>query len=197
MRKLVQMLIVVCMVVFSVQVAFANSDKVTIHKDANDQDADLASIHRLAIGLPMYTPVDEKDPTKEEITQAIYDASKVARSYVISYDIAADDIKRDKGVDIKALDRHKAAPEFKNNIAKYADAYVILTVANNNGITCFFDVYKAGTDDLLYTYQVVSGRWDKASVETYKKLSEQFFKNFERSADDQQKKAEKEAKKKK
>ncbi|MBQ3971915.1 MAG: hypothetical protein II687_06910, partial [Selenomonadaceae bacterium] len=193
---LAQMLIVVCMVVFSAQVAFASADRETIYKDANDQEMDLASIHRLAIGLPLYTPVDEKDPTKEEITQAIYDASKVARSYVISYDEAAESIKKDAGVDIKALDRHKAAPEFKKNIAKYADAYVIVTVANNRGITCFYDIYKSGSDDLLYTYQVVAARSENASVETYKKLSEQFFKSFERSAEDQQKKAEKEAKKK-
>ena len=192
MKKLVQMLLVVCMVVLGAQVALAASDKETIQ-----EGADLASIHRLAIGLPKYVPVAEKPPTKEEVAQAIADASKVARSYVISYDAAAEGIRGDKGIDIKALDRRKAETEFKNGIAKIADAYVVMTVANNTGITCFFDIYKAGTNELLYTYQVVGKRYEKDSVSTYKSLSEEFFKHFEKAAEEQQKKNAREAKKKK
>lgn len=192
MKKLVQIFVVVCMVVLSAQVAFAHSDKETVY-----EGADLTSVHRLAIGLPLYSPVGEKAPTKEELTKAIADASKVARAYVVSYDEAAKAIKADKGIDILALDRHKAADEFKKNVDKYADAYVILTVANNSGIIFFFDVYKAGTDEMLYTYQIVANRSEDASVDTYKTLSEQFFKHFENAAENQQKKAEKEAKKKK
>lgn len=192
MRKFVQILIMVCMVVFSAQVAFAHSDKVTVQ-----EGADLASVHRLAIGMPEYVPVGETAPTKDDVLHAVADASKVARCYVVSYDAAAEGIKSDKGVDIKSLDRRKAATEFKNDVSAYADAYVILTVANNSSLVLFYDVYKAGTNELLYSYQIAANRSDKDEVDTYKMLSEQFFKNFERSAEDQQKKSEKEAKKKK
>ncbi len=192
MRKLVQILLVVCMVVLSAQVAFAYSDKETVY-----EGADLKSVHRLAIGLPLYTPVGDKAATKEELTQAIADASKGIRTYVVSYNEAAKAIKADKGVDILALERHKAADEFKKNVDKYADAYVILTVANNSGIAFFFDVYKTGTDEMLYTYQIAANRYQDPTVTTYKMLSEEFFRHFETAAAEQQKKAAKEAKKKK
>ena len=192
MRKLVQAFLIICMVVLSAQVAFANSDKVTVYEGAN-----LSSIHRLAIGRPLYTPVAKEDPTIDDLTEAVASASKVARCYVVPYNDMAQGIRADKGIDIKALDRRKAAAEFKKSVAKYADAYVILTVANNSGITFFFDIYKSGSDELLYTYEITANRSEKASVETYRTLSEQFFKHFERSAEEQQKKTEKEAKKKK
>ncbi len=191
MRKLVQALLVICMVVFSAQVAFARSDKTTIY-----EGADLSSIHRLAIGCPLYTPVAKEDPDNAALIEAVAKASKVARCYVIPYGDMVQGIRADKGIDIKALDRRKAAAEFKSSVAKYADAYVILTVANNSGLAFFFDIYKSGSDELLYTYQVNGNRSDKPTVETYQALSEEFFKHFERSAKEQQKKTEKEAKKK-
>ena len=45
MKKIIQMLLIACMVVLGTQVAFANADKVTVQ-----EGADLTAIHRLAIG---------------------------------------------------------------------------------------------------------------------------------------------------
>ena len=118
----------------------------------------------------------------------MYEASNVARSYVLSYDMVAADIRKNTGVDIKSLDRRQAAKVYKENVAADADAYVVLTVANNSRIVFFFDVYRSGTNELLYTYQIVANRSQKANTETYKALSEQFYKNFERSANEQAKK---------
>ena len=174
MKKIVQVMLFICLTVFGMQVAFANSDKVTI-----PEGADIVSIKRLALAAPLYTP------TKEELLASMYEASNVARSYVLSYDMVAADIQKNTGVDIKSLDRRQAAKVYKENVAADADAYVVVTVANNSRIVFFFDVYRSGTNELLYTYQIVANRSQKANTETYKALSEQFYKNFERSANEQ------------
>ena len=78
MKKIIQMLLIACMVVLGTQVAFANADKVTVQ-----EGADLTAIHRLAIGSPLYMQVDPKSPNKDMLTQIVYESSRVARCYVI------------------------------------------------------------------------------------------------------------------
>ena len=182
MKKLLQMMVLMCVIVLGTQVAFANADKETLQ-----EGADITAIHRLAIGMPLYQQNDEKAPNITMLTQIVYDSSRVARSYVVSYDAVAAGIQSKNSVDIKALDRRQAAKTFKENAADYADAYVILTVANNSRTTFFFDVYKAGTNQLLYTYEIQANRSEADTVATYTNLSEQFYKHFERSAVEQQK----------
>ena len=53
MKKIVQMLLIACMVVLSTQVAFANSDKETIQDGAN-----LVTVKRLAVASPLYQQLD-------------------------------------------------------------------------------------------------------------------------------------------
>ena len=192
MKKLMRLVFVLCLLVFGTQVAFANSDKATFL-----EGADITGIHRLALAKPLYIPSSNLAPTMDQLIQIEGDASKVARMYVIPYPTAAESVKTDTQVDILALDRHQAAKVFKDNASKYADAYVVLTVANDSRTSFFFDVYKAGTNELLYTYQIQANRSEKDSVATYQNFCEQFYKNFERSIADQQKdndKAEKKAK---
>ena len=107
MKKIIQMLLIACMVVLGTQVAFANADKVTVQ-----EGADLTAIHRLAIGSPLYMQVDPKSPNKDMLTQIVYESSRVARCYVISYDTVAQNIKADQNIDLKALDRRTAAKDF-------------------------------------------------------------------------------------
>lgn len=166
--------------------AFAHSDKETIA-----EGADLTTVHRIALGWPLYVKIDEKDLSDREIIETVYGASKVARTYVLSYDAAAAEIKKNDKVDILVLDKKKAAEEFKKYIKNYADAYVIITIANNSRLTLFFDLYRAGTNDLLYTYEIIANRSDKSDKNTYNALSEQFYKHFERAATEQQKKFDK------
>ena len=182
MKKIIQMLLIACLVVLGTQVAFANADKVTVQ-----EGADLTAVHRLAIGSPLYMQVDPKSPNKDMLTQIVYESSRVARCYVISYDTIAQNIKADQNIDLKALDRRTAAKDFKQYVGNYADAYVILTVANDSRTTFFFDVYKAGTNELLYTYQIQANRNEGDTVATYTNMAEQFYKQFEHSAVDQQK----------
>jgi len=186
MKKIFQLVVIVCLIVLGTQAAFANADKETMM-----EGADITGIHRLAIGLPLYQQVDEKAPDKAKLTEIVYDASRVARCYVVSYDEVASRTLQAKGLDLKALERRQAAKEFKAVVADYADAYVILTVANNSRTTFFFDVFKAGTDELLYTYEIRANRSEGDSVDTFTTLSEQFYKHFENAAKTQQKENEK------
>ena len=192
MKKLMRLVFVLCLLVFGTQVAFANSDKAPIL-----EGADITGIHRLALAKPLYIPSSNLAPTMDQLVEIEGDASKVARMYVISYPTAAESIKTDTQVDILALDRHQAAKVFKDNASKYADAYVVLTVANDSRTSFFFDVYKAGTNELLYTYQIQANRSEKDSVSTYQHLCEQDHQNVQRTTAEQPKdnnKAEKKAK---
>lgn len=182
MKKMLQMMVLMCVLVLGAQVAFANADKETLQ-----EGADITSIHRLAVGLPLYMQNDEKAPTLDMLKQIAYDSSRVARSYVVSYDAVAEGIKAKNNVDITSLDRRQAAKLFKENVGDYADAYVILTVANNSRTTFFFDVYKAGSNDLLYTYEIRANSSEANTAATYTNLCEQFYKHFERAAQEQQK----------
>ena len=180
MRKIIQMLVIACMVVLSTQVAFANADQETIQ-----EGADITAVKRLAIAAPLYQPVEKDAPDKAALLQIEYDASKVSRMYVLSYDEIAQNIKSAANTDLKSLDRRQAAKTYKENASKYADAYVVLTVANNSRTTFFFDVYKAGTNELLYTYEIRANRSEKANVETFTNLCPQFYKHFDRAATEQ------------
>ncbi len=182
MKKILQMLVIACMVVLGTQVAFANVDKSTVI-----EGADLTGIHRLAVGSPLYMQVNEKAPNKAQLTQIVYDASRSARTVVVSYDTVADGVRNVKSIDMKALPRREGAKVFKENVVDYADAYVILTVANNSFTEFFFDVYKAGTNDLLYSYSVAANRHEEDSADTFKSMSEQFYSSFEREVDKQMK----------
>ncbi len=183
MRKLIQMLVIACMVVLGTQVAFANYDNETVV-----EGADLASIDRIAIGAPLYQIVDQDAPSKDMLKKIIYDASRVTRTQVVSYDDVAANIRSTKGVDVAVIDRHKAAKLFKECVPELADAYVILTVANHSRTSFFFDVYKTGTNELLYTYEIRANKSEENSVRTYKNFCEQFYRHFDRAVDKQIKK---------
>ena len=194
MKKLIRILCVLSMLLVSTcAVAFANADKATVM-----EGADITGIHRLALNRPYYVVNDKLAPTLDQLIQIEADAAKVTRMYVIGYPAVAESIKADKGVDILALDRRQSAKVFKENAANYADAYVVLTVANDSRTSFFFDVYKAGTNELLYTYQIQANRSEGDNIHTYQNFCEQFYKNFDRSIQEQQNantKAEKKAEK--
>jgi hypothetical protein len=188
MKKVVQLFIVLCMVILGTQAAFANANKVTIA-----EGADLTAVHRLAIAAPLYVPRKD-EPSKAELIQVLADTASISRSYVVPYATMVADIKKDANIDMDVLDRHKAAKVYKEHVADYADAYVVTTVANDSHTSFFFDVYKAGTNQLLYTFQIVRNSSEDDSIPTYKLFAEQFYKNFDRSAVEQQEQQEKAAK---
>ena len=66
MKKLMQMMLVICLVLASVQIVSASGEKVTA-----DKDFQLSSIHRLVIADPQYTPIKD-GVTKADISNMIY-----------------------------------------------------------------------------------------------------------------------------
>ena len=183
MKRFVQMTLVLCLTLFAVQAgASPYSDKVTLPEGAT-----ITNVNRLAVGAPLYVQVEDTSPSIEILTQVVSDASRITHANIVTYDAVAAGIQTDKGIDIKALPRREAAKVFKENVASYADAYIILTVANNSRTTFFFDVYRSGSNELLYTYEVRANKSDGNTVATFAALSEQFYKNWQRSVEDQNK----------
>ena len=183
MKRFVQMALVLCLTLFAVQAgASPYSDKVTLPEGAT-----ITNVNRLAVGAPLYVQVEDTSPSIEILTQVVSDASRITHANIVTYDAVAAGIQTDKGIDIKVLPRREAAKVFKENVASYADAYIILTVANNSRTTFFFDVYRSGSNELLYTYEVRANKSDGNTVATFAALSEQFYKNWQRSVEDQNK----------
>ena len=191
MKKLFEIFTIACMMLLSTQLVFANADKATIIDDTN-----LMDVHRMAIAAPLYTP-NKGEPSSEELWKTIAAASNVTRGQVVPYDTVVQNIQQDANVNILSLDRRQAAKAYRDHVAKYADAYVVTTVANDAHLVFFFDVYQAGTNKLIYSYQIVGSRADGRGLETYKVFAEQFYKNFDRSAQNQQSERDKASKKKK
>ncbi len=166
------------------------------YKEDMPEDADIASIKRLAVALPMHYKSEDAEPTVEEFTKIIYDASKVARCYVISYDEIAANIRRESGVDIQSLQEEDARKAYSASVGNYADAYVIVTTANNNKKPqFFFQVFDAKTGDLVYVLTTQGGGIGKNSKD-YGRACEDFYKKFDAAAEKSIKDAQKKAKKK-
>ena len=60
----------------------------------------------------------------------------------------------------------------------FADAYLVSTVTMSRRTVMFFDVYRAGTNELLYGYELILDNEDKDDVKTYSEMAEKFYKNF-------------------
>lgn len=183
MKRFVQMALVLCLTIFAAQAgASAYSDKVTL-----PEGAVITNVNRLAVGAPLYVQVEETAPSLEILTQVVSDASRITHANIVTYDTVANGIQTNDQIDLKVLPRREAAKVFKEHVGSYADAYIILTVANNSRTTFFFDVYRSGSNELLYTYEVRANKSDGDTVAVFTSLSEQFYKNWQRSVEAQNK----------
>ena len=173
MKKFLAALMMLAMILTS-SAAFA------AYEESIEEDADLTTIKKIAVALPNFYKVEEKEPTLEEFTKSIYAAGRDTSAHeVISYEEVAGSIRRDTGVDIYSLDAVEAEKIFNANIAKYADSYVVATVANNSGKPwLFFYIYNAADSKLLYTYSVQSKSIGK-NAKDYGKAAEGFYKQFD------------------
>ena len=157
-----------------------------------EEDADLATVQKIAVAFPNYYKIEEKEPTIDELTRDIYEAGKeTSTREIISYDEIAAAIRRDTGVDIYKLDVVEAEKIFETNVAKYADSYVVATFANNSGRPwIFYYIYNAADQKLLYTYSVQSHLIGK-NTKDYRKSAEGFYKQFDNAATESLSKEEK------
>ena len=175
---------------FAGETAFAYTDQARLAEGA---EADFIRIERLAVALPLYTPVREA-PSLAELQQVLDSSASVSKRQVIAYETMVQNIARDTGKDLKAQNRHVAAKLFRDNAAKYADSYVLLTVANSSRPCFFFDVYQAGTNNLLYSYQLITDSDEPEDVKTYAMLVQKFYKTLDAAIQEETKNLEKAAK---
>lgn len=147
MKKLVQIFVTACMLVFSAQCAFAAEYmEVT-------EGADLTNIETIAIAKPHYTPT-QKDPAATELLKAMVKGGDVPFFKIVPYEDIELKFLREKNVDLNAIDSRLAAEYFAKNTAGVADVYVIATVTTASKKFIFFELYKAGTDELLFQHQI-------------------------------------------
>ena len=148
-----------------------------------EEDADLTTIKTMAVAMPQFYKMEEAEPTIDELTKSIYAAGRDTSSHdIISYEEIAAAVRRDTGVDIYSLDTVEAEKIFNANIGRYADTYMIATIANNSGRPwLFFYVYNAADQKLLYTYSLQSSSIGK-NAKDYRKAAENFYKQFDQTS---------------
>lgn len=157
-----------------------------------DDSYDLNSIQTLAIYTPNYKPsalsVERKAKLKdapELITPDMLNDTilKVANEDNIPYTLVTDktiiqNIKNNTGVDITTLDNREALNVYKQNIKNYADAYVILTFANDSRVVMFADVYDAKDNHWICSYQIIGGDTEDDNLTNYSMFMHKFFRTL-------------------
>ena len=157
-----------------------------------DNGPELARVKRLAIGYPDYFKTLENEPTVDELLRNIAEAGKVSKNNIISYDDMATKIKKDTGIDIKVLPKMDARKIFKEHVYKYADAYLLVTIANNSRVSMFCDVYAVNTNERIYSIQIQTGKSeDSKTTKAYKAMAEEFYKAFDKAVQTESKKKDK------
>jgi len=182
MKKLIQLLAIVFILVVSAPMALAYNETDEIHKDK-----DVTGLQRIVVGAPYYTQHGD-GPAWAEVAAAVNDASAASKLNIMGFDAMATRLRNDQAIDIRALDRRRGDKVFKDNVANYADSYVVLTVANSARLTMFFDLYQAGNNDLLYSYRIIADKDDPDTPATYTMLTQRFFKALDRAVENQRKK---------
>ena len=163
---------------------FTSSIASAAYEENIEEDVDLRTIKTMAVAMPNYYKMEDAEPTIDELTKAIYAAGRDTSSHdIISYEDVAASVRRDTGVDIYSLNPVEAEKIFNANIAKYADTYMIATIANNSGRPwLFFYVYNAADQKLLYTYSLQSNSIGK-NAKDYSKAAELFYKQFDQTSE--------------
>ena len=145
-----------------------------------EEGVDLTTVKRIAVAMPNFYRTAEAEPTIEELTKLLYTAGRDTSAHnVVSYEEVAAAIRRDTGVDIYSLAPVEAEKIFKANVAKYADSYLIVTVANHSEKPWFFFcLYNSADQNLIYTFSLQSRSISK-NTKDYNKAAESFYKKFD------------------
>ena len=141
-------------------------------------DSSLGSVKRLAIAPPKHnkdisTP---KEPNTDELIEILDLDRKMKNVTIISYYDLIAAIKKDTDVDITTADFREAEKVLRENVGRYADAYLTLTVANaNKPATFFFEVRNANNSDIMYNLISRAGK----ETAGYKTVCDEFFRRFD------------------
>lgn len=169
---------IVSMLLLAIFMAVSSPSAMAYWEEGKPQENQtVANIKTLAIAAPLYT--EKKGyPTLEEYINILNTrGAKVSpKKYkVVPYDVIAKGILQTTGKDLYTLNRIASVRVFRNNIAQYADAYVVPTVTTSKRTVLFFDVHSAETNDLLYTYEIILASDELDDVKTYSDMVSLFY----------------------
>ena len=182
MKKWVRWILAVVFMMVSCPSALAYTEMV---KPQEGQT--IADVETLAIGAPFYTE-KEGVPTLEEYIQILNTSgAKILKGNIVTYDTVAQGIRQKTGKDVYTMGRRLAKSVFEQNVSDYADAYVVSTVTMSRLTVLFFDVYRAATNELIYSYEIILESDDPNDVKTYTEMVGKFYKNFNGSVEAQKK----------
>ena len=150
------------------------------YSESLEENADLTKVKKIAIAMPGYYKTLDTEPDIYDLTREIFNAGRLTSTRdIVSYDDVASAIRRDTGVDLRSLDVAEAAKAYRKYISRYADSYIVVTIANNSKYPwLFFHLYNAADSELLYTFSVQS-RLIAKTAKDYGKRSEDFFKRLD------------------
>ena len=138
----------------------------------------IADVETLAIGAPLYMP-KKGVPSRDEYIGVLNTmGAKILKDRIVTYSTVAQGIRQKTGKDVYSLDRIPAAKLYRDQVIDYADAYVVSTVTMSRRTVFFFDVYRAGTNDLLYSYELITDSDEPDDVKTYSEMVGKFYKTF-------------------
>ena len=143
---------------------------------------DLTKIKRLAVAYPNHYKISNisDEPTIEALIEMLGTANQSTRFTVIPYNDIVEVIKKDKNIDITKIDDYKEYNKtFSENIGNYADAYLVVTTANNNDPTTFiFKIQDVQTGNIMYLLKINSRSFGK-NARGYNSACELFYKTFD------------------
>lgn len=173
MKRMSKILLIIALVALHVQVVSAAS-KVWV-----DENFNLSSIRRLLISEPNYSPAKD-GATTDEVMGMFYQEGTLSNLYVLQKTDIEKNILRDSSINLATLAPDKAKETFDAQVPKYTDGYLVATVIHNSRVVIFFDVYSAATKEMVFSYQTIAGSKDDDNIATYKRLTKNFYKEFEK-----------------
>ena len=158
---------------------FISATASAAYEETVTDSAGLAEVKTLAVAFPMHYKVEPTEPTADDFSAIISNASRVSKLKVLSYDEIVDDIWADASIELKALEENEARKIFNERVAKFADAYLLVTSANNNKyVQFFFEVRDSRTGNVLYTF-ITQSRFYSKNLKGYTKACEDFYKRLD------------------
>ena len=161
-------------------IMITSSVEAVVYEESTIEGSNLAAVKKIAIAMPNFYKVDAAEPEIHDLIKLLYDSGKSSSTLeIVSYEDVAAAIRRDTGIDILSLDVPEAMKVYKRNIMRYADAYVIETIANSDKFPqLFFYLYNAADSKLMYTYKIRSRLYQR-NKDSYARMADAFFIRFD------------------
>ncbi len=168
----------VALMLFAIMIT--SSAEAVVYEESTIEGSNLAAVKKIAIAMPNFYKVESTEPEIHDLIKLLYDSGKSSSTLeIVAYEDVAAGIRRDTGIDILSLDVPEAMKVYKRNIMRYADAYVIETIANSDKFPqLFFYLYNAADSKLMYTYKIRSRLYQR-NKDSYARMADAFFIRFD------------------